>query len=133
MAKQRPLEIPAVPSPEPFCCSGAARFAEFITKLLADIRRNPGDVVGVNRGKLFLLDRFMAERAGAPPMHRDRGEDQDGRPCLYGLLLAGYAELRDLELSVDPPPLVRTRRTRRDQAADAALPRQAMGLFVDVE
>ena len=119
MAKQRPLEIPAMPSPEPFCCSGAARFAEFITKVLADIKRNPSDVVGVNRGKILLLDRFMAERAGAPSGHRDRGEGEEGSPCIYGLFLAAYEELRDLEFSADPPSLTRPSRARRNPTPPA--------------
>jgi hypothetical protein len=99
------------------CCEAAARVAALGNELVAWLEREAVAELRINQAKLMLLERYVAERNGAPIAHRDRVVGNDGKLCLHGQFLAAYHRLHTIQMEAFPPPLEKPPRPAKAKPA----------------
>lgn len=105
-----------------YCCAEAERFAEWVdmlvSRLTKDDSREP-TVEQVWEAKAKLLDEYRKERYGVEKDHRDKLQDDDGGPCLYGIFLAAADRLADVRIQ---PKITTPTRRKTPPAAEPPTP-----------
>ena len=87
--------------------AGAARFAAWVETHLGSLtagERKP-TIIEINRFKIRLVDRLLAEHLAMPEPQRSLVRDAEGAPGLLGIFLETLETVSELALAAEPPPL----------------------------
>ena len=84
-------------------CEGAERFFGWAEELCAAVEERES-VVAVNQALVLLVKRFFSWGDNLPRRHRSRNGRQK-HVCVFEVFEVAYRRLRELELTISPPPL----------------------------
>jgi len=98
---------PSVAGSNALAGDSADRFAAWVGKHLAVLAAggHQPTLVEINRFKVRLSDRLLAESLATPEPQRSIVRDSEGTPGLLGVFLATLGTLAELALAAEPPPL----------------------------
>lgn len=124
------------PAPSAALVGGSAeRFAAWVNTHLAELvagGRQP-TIVELNRFKVRLSDRLLAECLATPEPQRSMVRDGEGTPGLLGVFLTTLEDLAELALEAEPPPLWEPPKPPRRKKEKPAPPPQPAGTWFITE
>lgn len=122
------LSLRPLPPTDAYCLD-ARQFAAWATDLYT-AASNRWSEVAINQAKVLLIDRYFRYFEAVGPEHQRVGHDPDAdHECIFRVFADAYARLRELELTLRPPPLDRPARSRRKAPPAAADPWLSQVIF----